>query len=101
MKMMNQETKRSGIGFRKSWLPGFQIKHLRLLVISYLAVLIMLGVSLSWNIQQAIDSGAYSQQSYKNGLRDGETFTRVQILRAELEAEIIADQRAELAKEKL
>jgi hypothetical protein len=76
-------------------------RSLRLIAWTYAIVVILLGISLYLNVKQAIDSSSYSQQSYKNGLRDGETFARNQILRADLEAQIIQDQRTAAAKEKL
>lgn len=60
--------------------------------LAFLSPLILaLGVSMYWNLEQAKESSAYSQQSYKNGLRDGEIFTRNQLTRAGIEQELIDD----------
>ena len=70
-------------------------------VAAFFVVVAMLGVSLYWNVRQAEEASGRGQELYKIGLRDGEIFTRNQILRADLEREIIADQQAELSREKL
>jgi|GEM_PF-5712013 len=70
-------------------------------------LLVALAVSLCLAIAEAERASARGQQLYKIGLHDGELFTRGQILRAQLEREIIEENRqsgsdqAAIAKEKL
>lgn len=52
-------------------------------------------------INEAARSSEYSRQSYKNGLKDGEIYARGQIVKAQIEQEIIQEAQAHIAEEKL
>lgn len=58
----------------------------------------MLGFAL---INEAVRSSEYSRQSCKIGLKDGEIYTRGQIVKAQIEQEIIQEAEAHIAEEKL
>jgi hypothetical protein len=77
------------------------MSNFRVIAVSFFFVVIALAVSLYWNIKQARDSSARGQELYKIGLRDGEIYALNQILRAELEREIIEERQAELERENL
>jgi hypothetical protein len=77
------------------------LRLLRVLCVSQCLLLVSLAISLCLCIAEADRASTYSQQSYKNGLRDGESYTRAQLLRAKLEAQIIQDQQTQSAKNKL
>jgi hypothetical protein len=59
---------------------------------------ILLSVAL---VNEAARSSAYAQQSYKNGLRDGEIYVRGEMVRAQIEREIIEEQKERMATKKL
>lgn len=52
-------------------------------------------------INEATRSSEYSRQSYKTGLKDGESYTRGQIVKAQIEQEILQESEAHIAEEKL
>jgi hypothetical protein len=74
------------------------MKRLAILFIIQTIVCAVLAV---WLIQETRDGSERGQRLYEIGLRDGEIYARGQIVRAQIEQEIIDEQRSKLAKEKL
>ncbi|MEY2500559.1 MAG: hypothetical protein QOI07_893 [Verrucomicrobiota bacterium] len=52
-------------------------------------------------LDEANRSSIYSQQSYRNGLKDGESFIRGQMVKDQAESELLKESREHITEEKL
>ncbi len=73
----------------------------KLLILLAVILLLSNAITAKWAINEAARSSEYSQQSYKNGQRDAELFIKGQIIKAQIEQEIIQEAKEHLAEERL
>lgn len=64
----------------------------RIFIATTIGLLLFSAAMVGAVFQEAARSSAYSQQGYKNGLRDGEAFARDRIVKAQAEAELLKEQ---------